>query len=52
MPKSTTKGVIKLTVDIRSGPTMPSQRVAYRHFWAKLISKIKDEVKANEPKCE
>ena len=38
-----TKTAIKLTVDIRPRPASPAQKQAWRRFWQKIISGVKEE---------
>jgi hypothetical protein len=42
IPAGQKVGTVKLTVDIRPGPTSQAQKEAWRKFWHKLIA---EEVK-------
>lgn len=46
VPKSATKPEIQVTVNIRPGNATPAMKNQYRRFWAKLISQVKDNLKA------
>ena len=50
MSKTTSKTEIKVTVNInpRLAEVTPLQCQQWKRFWAKLISQVEDEVKANE----
>jgi len=42
VPKTTEKTAIKQKVDIQPGPAAPAQKTAWRRFWQKLTTEVKD----------
>ena len=44
-PKTNSRPVIEIKVEIQPGPSSPAQKQAWNRFWVKLITQVKEEMK-------